>query len=187
MLHASGLLKELWAEACNTGYTYSTVLDLHQRKVRRLWNYGLDWMQLLVIHVFWGQNVMCTLPNRKGTSGTRRIPWAVWSYIWVKRTAIEFVCLTNGRLCSIVMSSLSQKLCAIRTMTSPKPKACVQHSMLLQLKKMRYRRTTEVTTETLRLLQEEVMVRIQKFTVKTAKAHVKRNGPFGWLVANSYA
>jgi hypothetical protein len=37
------------------------------------------------------------------------------------------------------------------------------------------------------LLQEEVMVRIQKFMFKTAKEHLKRNSPTGCLVANSFA
>ena len=35
--------------------TYSTVLDLHQWKVRHLWSCGLDLVQLLVICVFLGQ------------------------------------------------------------------------------------------------------------------------------------
>jgi hypothetical protein len=42
---------------------YSTVLYLHQWKVRCFWNCGLDNMQLLVTCVFWGQNVMRTSPN----------------------------------------------------------------------------------------------------------------------------
>jgi len=73
-------------------YTYSTLLDLHQ------WNCGLDHMQLFVTCVFSGQNVLCTFPNRRVTSGTQRVGRVDWSDIWVKRTAIEFGCLTNGRL-----------------------------------------------------------------------------------------
>jgi len=78
--------------------TYSTILDLHQWKVRRLWSCGLDLVQLLVICMFLGQNVMCTSPNRKGTSGTKRVGWVDWSDIWVKRMAIEFGYLTKERL-----------------------------------------------------------------------------------------
>jgi len=33
---------------------------------------------------------MCTFPNRKGTSGTKRVSWVDWLDIWVKRMAIEF-------------------------------------------------------------------------------------------------
>ena len=54
-------------------YTYSTVLDLHQWKLTRLWNCGLDLMQLLVTCVFVGQTVTCTFTKRKGTSGTKKV------------------------------------------------------------------------------------------------------------------
>ena len=104
-------------------YTYSTVRDLHQWKVRCLRNSELDRMQLVLICVFLAQNIMCTFLNRKGTSGTQRVCWVDWSVIWVKMTAIEFGCLTNGRLRRVVMFS-SPTLCAIRTTTSLKPKAC---------------------------------------------------------------
>ena len=94
-------------------YRYSTVLDLHQWKVRHLWNCGLDLMRLLATCVFWGQNVMCIFPNRKDTNGTKTVSWVEWSDIWVKRMAIEFGYLTKGRVCWVVMYSLNQKLCAI--------------------------------------------------------------------------
>ena len=75
MLHASGLPKELWAEACNAAYTFSIVLDLHQWKVRCLWNSGLDLVQHLVTCAFLRKNVMCIFPNIKGTNGTKRVGW----------------------------------------------------------------------------------------------------------------
>jgi hypothetical protein len=98
MLHAIGLPKELGLKPAILQYTYPTILDLHQWKVRCLWSCGLDLVQLLVICVFLGQNVMCTSPNRKGTSGTKRVGWVNWSDIWVKRMAIEFGYLTKERL-----------------------------------------------------------------------------------------
>jgi len=45
---------------------------------------------------------MCTSPNRKGTSGTKRVGWVDWSDIWVKRMAIEFGYLKKER--KIVLS-----------------------------------------------------------------------------------
>ena len=69
MLHASGMPKKLWAESCNiavyilnrTGpipVTGKTPLEMLTGS-----------MELSVTCVFWGQNVMCALPNRKGASG----------------------------------------------------------------------------------------------------------------------
>jgi len=42
---------------------------------------------------------MYTFPNRKGTGEIKRVSWVDWLDIWVKRMAIEFGYLTNGRLC----------------------------------------------------------------------------------------
>jgi Integrase core domain. len=52
-------------------YTYSPILGLYQWKVRCLWNCGLDPVQLFDTCVFWGHNVMCTFPNRRGTNGPK--------------------------------------------------------------------------------------------------------------------
>ena len=52
-------------------YIHSTLLDLHQWKVKCLWSCGLDLMKLLVTCVILGHNVMCTFPSRKGTNGTK--------------------------------------------------------------------------------------------------------------------
>jgi hypothetical protein len=44
-----------------------------------------------------------------------------------------------------------------------------------------------LTTKTLRLLTEEVIVRNQKFKFKAAKSPRERNSSIGWLVAISFA
>ena len=149
-----------WAEVCNTvvyilNYTRPTPVE-GKMSLAVVWIVCNSW----TLVCFW-DNVMCTFPNRKGTSGTRRVSWVNWSDIWVKRMAIEFGYLTNGRSCWVVMSSLSQKLCAICAMTWPKPKACAPCPMQLQLEKFMYYKTTKATMEILRLLLEEVIVRIQ--------------------------
>ena len=92
VLQVCGLPKGPWAEAPNTAVYILNRTGLHQ------WNCGLDHMQLFVTCVFSGQNVLCTSRNRRVTSGTQRVRRVNWSDMWVKRTAVEFGCLTNGRL-----------------------------------------------------------------------------------------
>jgi transposase InsO family protein len=60
MLHASGLPKELWAEACITAVyilNQTGPTPVEGKTPLELW---MDLLQLLVICVSLGQNVMCT-------------------------------------------------------------------------------------------------------------------------------
>lgn len=78
MLHACGLPIKLWAEASSTAVY---ILSRTGPAPVELWTGSYATIGHLV---FSGQNVLCTSPNRKVTSGTQRVRRVDWSDIWVK-------------------------------------------------------------------------------------------------------
>ena len=90
MLHASELTQELWAEACNTAVyilNISGPTPMKGKTPLELWTGSYATLGHLRV---WGQNVMCTFPNRKGTIGTKKVGWVDYSVTWVKKMTIEF-------------------------------------------------------------------------------------------------
>jgi hypothetical protein len=75
MLDASGLPEELWAETCNNSVyilnrTGPTLVEGKMPLI--LWTVSYATLGHLGVS---GQNIMCTYPNRKGTSGTKGVGW----------------------------------------------------------------------------------------------------------------
>jgi len=97
MLHTSGLLKELWAEACNTAVYILNCTGpkpVESKTPLELWTGS--YATLGHLHVF-GTEYYVPIPiQKKGTSGTKRVSWVNWSDIWVKRMGIKFGYLTKG-------------------------------------------------------------------------------------------